>query len=74
MKAVHNPLATFPLSACHTPTTIKRNPKNRPVLAAMSVAFRKFFETPQTIARKTRPPSNLKPALTSPLLSEFAQK
>ena len=58
MKAIHNPLATFPLRACHTPQTIKRKPKNRPVLAAIRVARRKFLFTPQTMARKTRPPSS----------------
>jgi hypothetical protein len=58
MKAIHNPLATFPFRACHTPQIIKRKPKNRPVLAAIRVARRKFLFTPQTMARKTRPPSS----------------
>ena len=47
----------------HTPTKIKRKPKNRPVLAAIRVARRKFLFTPQTMARKTRPPSKGNPGM-----------
>jgi len=56
-------IANVPSQCLRYTAMIKRNPKNRPVLAAMNVARRKFFATPQTMARKTRPPSNGNPGI-----------
>src|SRR5436309_13333610 len=63
MKAIHRPLKKFPRKASHTPKAMKRKPTKRPVSAAIRVALRKLRETPHTIARKTRPPSNGNPGM-----------
>ena len=71
MKAIHNPLNTFPCNTSHTPTKIKPKPKNRPVLAAISVARRKFLFAPQTMTRTTRPPSSGNPGIRQWTLQHF---